>query len=84
MTVPNVHGGDQGIVVREKDNMGIYVGEGDWPIRGRGWARQDHSTGHFDVDGPLLRGGTLFLEGTKEGVYLQIVDEGLCCLILRS
>ena len=64
--------------------MGVCVGEGDQPSRGRGWIRQDHPTGHVDVNGPLLRGGALYQGGVKDGIYFPIVDEGLSRLTLRS
>ena len=64
--------------------MGICIGEGEWPTQGQGWASQDHSMRHVDIDGPFLRGGALHRGGTKDGIYLLVVDEGLCCLTLRS
>ena len=46
--------------LREEDGVGVCVGEGDWPTQGRGWACQDHLTGHVDVmalSAHLYRGG---------------------------
>jgi len=81
-----VHGDNQGVIVLEEDGVGIYIGEGEWPTRDRRWANQAHSTGHVDIDGLLLRSGALYQGGTKDGVYLLIVDEDLCCLtpIMKS
>jgi len=80
--IPDVHSGDQGIIVREKNGVDVYVREGDRPTQGRGWAPQDHSTGHVNVNDPLLRDGALYQGGDKDDVYFPIVDEGLSRLAL--
>ena len=49
--------------------MGVCVGEDDRPTRGRGWACQDHPTGHVDLNGPLLRGDVLYRGGAKYGIH---------------
>jgi len=34
--IPNVHGDNHSVVVREEDSVGVCVGEGDRPTQGRG------------------------------------------------
>ena len=61
----------------------VCVREGDRPTRGRGWACQDHPTGHVDLNGPLLRGDVLYRGGAKYGIYFLIVIESLSRLTLH-
>ena len=62
----------------------VCVGEGGRPTWGGGWTRLDYSSGHVNVDVPLLRGGALYQGGAKDGVYFPVMNDGLYRLALRS